>query len=107
MEFRGPSVLAVLRLMTSSYLVGCPIGPSASRCCAYRGKAVESYPCVPIRFIQSALWADCPIFDIRLDDPKDCYAWPRGADKRARSCQVVPRTDSAPMSGAWIGLALS
>ena len=49
---------------------------------------MESYPCVPIRFIQSALWADCPIFDIRLDDPKDCYAWPRGADKRARSCQV-------------------
>src|SRR6516165_5510720 len=32
-----PSVLAVLRLMTSSYLVGCPIGPSASRCCPYRG----------------------------------------------------------------------
>src|SRR5262249_60630226 len=28
-----PSVLAVLRLMTSSYLVGCPIGASASRCC--------------------------------------------------------------------------
>src|SRR5215831_3485276 len=32
-----PSVLAVLRLKTSSYLVGCPIGPSASRCCPYRG----------------------------------------------------------------------
>src|SRR5262245_13872284 len=29
-------VLAVL-LMTSSYLASCPIGPSASRCCPYRG----------------------------------------------------------------------
>src|SRR5262249_27317362 len=27
----------VLRLTTSSYLAGCPIGPSASRYCAYRG----------------------------------------------------------------------
>src|SRR5262245_19297692 len=32
-----PNVLAVLRLMTSSYLLGCPIGLTASRCCPYRG----------------------------------------------------------------------
>src|SRR6516162_6722383 len=39
---QNKAVLAVL-LTTSSYSAGCPIGPSASRCCAYRGssKAVE------------------------------------------------------------------
>src|SRR5215472_16689472 len=45
---QNKAVLAVL-LTTSSYSAGCPIGPSASRCCAYRGpsKAVE-WTC-PIR----------------------------------------------------------
>ena len=39
---QNKAVLAVL-LTTSSYSAGCPIGPSAPRCCAYRGpsKAVE------------------------------------------------------------------
>src|SRR5262245_52918616 len=34
---QNKAVLAVL-LTTSSYSAGCPMGPSASRCCAYRGK---------------------------------------------------------------------